>query len=183
MKDSRIFLVLPRMENSVATIPTIHVIRGRRVVLDSDLAALYGVFTKQLNQAVLRNPEKFPSACTFLVTWEELDLLKSQSVTSSLHGGRRKPVRAFTEHGALMAGTVLQSPRAVQMSHFLVQAFVRMREVIAGNAHVLQHLAEIDRTLLEHDAVLREVYEKLVPLFNPPPEPRRPRIGFNRGAE
>jgi hypothetical protein len=100
-----------------------------------------------------------------------------------LHGGRRKPVRVFTEHGALMAGTVLQSPRAVQMSHFMVQAFVRMREVIAANQHVLQRLAEIDRTLLEHDAVLREVYEKIVPLLNPPPEPPRPKIGFNRPAE
>lgn len=82
-----------------------------------------------------------------------------------------------------MAGTVLQSPRAVQMSHFLVQAFVRMREVIATNAQVLQRLAEIDRTLLEHDAVLREVYEKLVPLLTPVPEPPRPKIGFNRGPE
>jgi hypothetical protein len=171
------------MENSVSTIPTIHVIRGQRVVLDSDLAALYGVLTKQLNQAVLRNPEKFPSHYTFLVTGEELDLLKSPGVTSSSHGGRRKPVRVFTEHGVLMIGTVLQNPRAVQMSHFLVQAFVRMRELIATNAQVLQRLAEIDRTLLENDAVLREVYEKLVPLLNPPPEPPRPKIGFNRGSE
>ena len=80
-----------------------------------------------------------------------------------------------------MAGTVLNSPRAVQMSLYLVKAFVRMREELAQNIQVLQRLAEIDRRLLEHDVVLRDVYEKLLPLLNPPPVPERPRIGFNRG--
>jgi hypothetical protein len=165
------------------SLPKIHLIRGYRVVLDSDLAELYGVPTKQLNQAVLRNPDRFPDHYAFLLTRKELTNLKSQIVTSSLHGGRRKPSRVFTKHGALMAGTVLNSPRAVQMSHYLVKAFVQMREALAANLHVLQRLAEIDRKLLEHDVVLREVYEKLVPLLNPPPEPERPKIGFNRGAD
>ncbi len=88
--------------------------------------------------------------------------------------------RVFTEHGALMAGTVLNSPRAVQMSLYLVKAFIRMREALTANAVVLQRLSEIDRKLLEHDVVLRDVYEKLRPLLDPPPPPPKPKIGFNR---
>lgn len=79
-----------------------------------------------------------------------------------------------------MAGTVLNSPRAVQMSLYLVKAFVRMREAFAANVQVLQRLSEIDRTLLEHDVVLRDVYQKLLPLLDPPPKPQKPRIGFSR---
>lgn len=82
-----------------------------------------------------------------------------------------------------MAGTVLNSPRAVQMSLFLVRAFIRMREELVQNVQMLHQLAKIDRRLLEHDVILRDVYAKLLPLLNPPPEPERPRIGFNRGKD
>jgi hypothetical protein len=132
---------------------------------------------------VRRNAERFPPDFTFLLTRQELANLISQSAISSSHGGRRKPVSVFTEHGALMAGNVLNSAEAVQMSLFLVRAFVRMRETLAPNAQVLQRLAEIDRQLLEHDVVLREVIGKLGPLLDPPPAPERPQIGFNRGQE
>ena len=168
------------MSSSDETLPKIHVIRGLRVVLDADLAALFGVPTMRLNEAIRRNQERFPNEFSFLLTREEVVNLKSQIAISSFHGGRRSAIRAFTEHGALMAGTVLNSPRAVQMSLYLVKAFVRMREALAANVQVLQRLSEIDRKLLEHDVVLRDVYQKLRPLLDPPPPPQKPKIGFNR---
>ena len=108
----------------------------------------------------------------------------SQFVTSSKrHRGATYRPLAFTEHGAIMAATVLNSPEAVAMSVFVVRAFVRMREQLAANAAILKRLAEIDRTLLEHDAALRDVYRKLLPMLQPPPEPPKRRIGFNRDSE
>ena len=108
----------------------------------------------------------------------------SQFVTSSKRhrGAAYRPI-AFTEHGAIMAATVLKSPEAVAMSVFVVRAFVRMREHLAANAAILKRLAEIDRTLLEHDSALRDVYRKLLPLLQPPPKPPKRRIGFNRDTE
>ena len=176
-------------------LPPIHHVRGRRVVLDSDLAALYDVPTKVFNQTIQRNAERFPSDFAFQLTREEVANLRSQFVTSSLeqnrflrsqivtlqaHGGRRHLPWAFTEHGAIMAATILRSERAVAMSVFVVRAFVRMREALLTNAVVFKRLAEIDKKLLEHDVVLQDVVEKLLPLLNPPPEdtPKR-RIGFH----
>ena len=161
--------------------PCIHTIRRQRVVLSSDLALLYGVEPRQLTQAV-RNPEKRPSDFFLSLTREELVNLKSQIViSSSAHGGARKPPTAFTEHGCLMAATVLRSEKAVQMSLYLVRAFVQMREQISSNLAVLKRLAEIDKKLLEHDVVLREVVERLSPLLDPPPpedDASKPKIGF-----
>ena len=93
------------------------------------------------------------------------------------------PPWAFTEHGALMAANVLRSERAVQMSVFVVRAFVRLREQVAANSAILKRLAEIDKTLLEHDAALRDLYRKLLPLLQPPPEPRKRSIGFHTGND
>ncbi len=105
---------------------------------------------------------------------------RSQNVTIKGRGGYRKPSLAFTEHGAIMAATILRSPRAVQMSVYVVRAFVQMRDELMTNAVVLKRLALIDKKLLEHDLVLRDVVEKLLPLLNAPPEPEPPkrRIGF-----
>jgi hypothetical protein len=104
--------------------------------------------------------------------------LKSQIAASSgAHGGRRKLPWAFTEHGALMAATVLNSPRAVQMSIFIVRAFLRMREELASGATILKRLAAIDRKLLVHDVVLRDIYRKLQPLLSPPLTPPKREIG------
>jgi len=108
--------------------------------------------------------------------------LKSQIATSSCgarHGGHRP--WAFTEHGAVMAANVLRSPRAAEMSVYVVRAFVRMREELAANATILKRLAEIDRTLLEHDSALRTLWQRLQPLLAPPPEPPRRRMGFHVG--
>lgn len=155
------------------------------MLLDSDLAKLYGVATKVLNQTVNRQAERFPADFRFQITREELTNLKSQIVTSSsaeahsLHGGLRHLPWAFTEHGALMAAMLLRSPHAVAMSVYVVRAFVRMREELLAHSAVLKRLAQIDKKLLEHDIVLRDVVEKLLPLLSPAePTPKR-RIGFH----
>ena len=153
-------------------------LRGRKVLVDADLAEIYGVSTKVLNQAVARNRDRFPVDFVFRVTANE----KAEVVTNCDHLARLKfsPVlpRAFTEHGAIMAASVLNSPQAVAMSVYVVRAFVRMREQLAANAAILKRLAEIDRTLLQHDASLRDIYQKLLPLLQPPPAPQKRRIGF-----
>jgi hypothetical protein len=168
------------MPSPAADLLTINTVRETKVILDSDLAGLYGVLTKRLNEATRRNAARFPNDFCFQLTREEVANLKSQIAASSgAHGGRRKLPWAFTEHGALMAATVLNSPRAVQMSIFIVRAFLRLREELATNAAVLKRLAEIDRNLLIHDAALRDVYAKLKPLLLPPPEPPHREIGFH----
>ncbi|MBE2282345.1 MAG: ORF6N domain-containing protein [Prosthecobacter sp.] len=158
----------------------IHTVRGQRVVLDSDLAALYGVETKVFNQSIRRNLNRFPEDFSFVLTGEEWLVLRSQIVTSNEgRGGRRYIPRAFTEHGALMAASVLNSDRAISMSVFVIRAFVEIREQIAANNAILKRLAEIDHTLLIHDASLRDIYKKLMPLLAPPPPAPRKQIGFH----
>lgn len=182
-------------------LPPIHTIRRQRVVLDSDLARLYGVPTHRFNQAIKRNVDRFPVDFRFQLVREEYARLISQIVISNAdsigketdassfsrlgmgtrrgRGGLRKLPWAFTEHGALMAATVLNSPRAVQMSVFVVRAFVQMREEILAHATVFKRLAEIDKKLVTHDVILRDVYEKLRPLLAPPPELPRKELGFH----
>ena len=173
--------------------PPIHTIRRQRVVLDSDLAGLYGVSTKAFNQTIARNRNRFPRDFILQLTADEFSNLRSQIVTSSsgtapalrsqivtlkAHGGRRYLPLAFTKHGAIMAATLLRSPRAVAMSVYVVRAFVEMKEALLANATILQRLAEIDKKLVTHDVILRDVYEKLRPLLAPPPAPRR-ELGFH----
>ena len=105
-------------------------------------------------------------------------ILRSQYATSRSHGGRRYNPYAFTEHGALMAATVLNSPRAIEMSIFVIRAFVKMREQLAEHLTMKKRLAEIEKVLLAHDIALEDVYKKLTPLLQPPPEPPRKQIGF-----
>ena len=159
-------------------------VRGVRIILDTDLANLYGVQTFRLNEAVKRNRARFPEDFLFQLTRGENDSLTSQSAMSKpARGGRRTLPYAFTEHGALMVANILNSPRAVAMSVYVIRAFVKMREDMAANATILKRLAEIDRTLLVHDSALRDVYEKLFPLLEPPPALPKPRIGFQvRGS-
>jgi hypothetical protein len=153
-------------------------IRDQRVLLDADLARLYGVETRALNQAVKRNLDRFPEEFAFTLGRDEI-LRISQTVTSLRYIKFSKRVQVFTEHGALQAANVLNSPRAVQMSLYVIRAFVKMREALAANATILKRLAEIDKSLLVHDSALRDLYQKLLPLLAPPPEPPRRRIGFN----
>jgi hypothetical protein len=167
--------------------PLIAVLRGHRVIFDADLACLYGVPTKALNQAAKRNRARFPNDFAFqLVPQEAANATaggatnRSRSVTGSQrHRDPRHLPWAFTEHGALMAANVLRSDRAVQMSVHLVRAFVRMRERLAADTAILKRLAEVDRALLVHGGALREMWKKLQPLLAPPPDPPRRRIGFH----
>src|SRR6266403_1246609 len=133
--------------------PLIRLIRDVRVILDTDLAKIYGVETRALNQALKRNQERFPEDFAFELTREEI-LGISQTVISMHNLKFSKQVRAFTEHGALMAANVLNSPRAAAMSVYVIRAFIKIREDLAANAAILKRLAEMDKTLLLHDSAL-----------------------------
>lgn len=174
--------------------PLIFSVRNQRVILDADLARLYGVSTKRFNEAFKRSRRRFPADFAFRVSAKQYSNLRSQIATSSSqsvdyikeiarsdrsHGGRRYRPWMFTEHGALMAANILRSERAAQMSIYVIRAFVRLRERVAANASILKRLAEIDGTLLQHDTALRDIYRKLLPLLQPPPEPPKRRIGFH----
>lgn len=166
---------LPAIPNAV-----IRTIRGQQVILDSDLAALYGVETKDLNKAISRNRMRFPGDFVFKLVPEEVSNLRFQIGTSSSGwGGRRFLPYAFTEHGAIMAATVLNSPKAVEMSVFVVRAFVKMREQLLATATLAKRLAEVEKDLMLHDAALRELFEQIRPLLLPPPDPPRNPIGFS----
>jgi hypothetical protein len=167
--------IVPARDNVA---PLIRLIRDVRVILDAELAQLYGVETRALNQALRRNQERFPDDFAFELTREEI-LGISQTVISLHRLKFSKKVRAFTEHGALMAANIPNSPRAVAMSVYVIRAFVKMREDLAANAAILKRLAEIDKTLLLHDGALRDIYQKLRPLLEPPPSPPKPEIGFH----
>jgi hypothetical protein len=170
-------------ESSLSTdniLPRIHTIRGQRVILASDLARLYSVPTKRLNEAVRRNKSRFRSDFMFqLARIEALAHSRSQIATLNVQGTNIKHLPyAFTEHGAIMAANVLNSPQAVVMSVYVIRAFVQQREVLAANETILKRLAEIDKTLLQHNSALRDIYQKLLPLLQPPPDPPKPKIGF-----
>jgi hypothetical protein len=156
-------------------------IRGHKVLVDADLASIYGVTTKRLNEQVKRNTDRFPADFVYQLNAIE----KAKVVANCDHLAKLKFAKAlpyvFTEHGALMAAMVLNSPEAVAMSVYVVRAFVRMREQLAVNAAILKRLAEIDKALLEHNTALRDIYHKLMPLLQVPatqPLPRKRRIGF-----
>ena len=167
-----------KLYDAPAVEAVIHVIRNTRVILDADLARFYGVTTKAFNQAVKRNSDRFPLDFGFQLTADEFDNLRSQFVTSSSSwGGRRHPPYVFTEYGAVMAASVLNSPSAIQMSVFVIRAFIRMREHLAQRMALSRELKAIDKKLLTHDAALIDLYEKLEPLLLQPPKPTT-RIGF-----
>jgi phage regulator Rha-like protein len=153
-------------------------LRHHRVILDVDIAKLYGVPVKRLNEQVKRNRERFPSDFMFQLTEKEHDALRSQIATSKkTRGGRRYPPYAFTEHGAIMAATVLNSERAVQMSVFVVRAFVRLREMLATNRRLAGKIHELENRLDTHDSVIQELIEAIKELMAPKETPRG-RIGF-----
>jgi hypothetical protein len=157
----------------------IHSIREESVILDSELAKLYGVETSSFNQTIARNLKRFPKDFSFVLNRQEfMSFITPTVIKKTGRGGRTRPPRVFTEHGALMAATLLNSERAVAMSVYVIRAFVRMRQAVLSNQTILKRLAEIDKDLLLHDRALRDVYQKLLPLLQPPPVPPKPRIGF-----
>jgi hypothetical protein len=159
------------------------ILRGQRVLLDAELAALYDVPTKALNQAVKRNTERFPDDFMFRLTRAEVETLnRSQFVTGSQkHRDPRFPPFAFTEHGAIMAASILNSARAVEMSVFVVRAFVKLRELLSSNRELARRFeqleARLDKRLIEHDVTIAAILSAIRELMNPPPPKRRP-IGF-----
>jgi phage regulator Rha-like protein len=154
------------------------ILRHHRVILDSDLAELYGVRVGQLNQQVKRNRERFPADFMFQLTAKEDQILRSQTVISSQkHGGRRYSPYAFTEHGAIMAATVLNSKRAIEMSVFVVRAFVRMREMLLKNRQLAAKINELDRRLETHDTAIQDLIDAIKELMAPEEASKR-KIGF-----
>jgi hypothetical protein len=158
---------------------SILILRGQRVILDAELAALYGVPTKALNQAVKRNAERFPEDFILRLTRAEVEVLnRSQIVTGSQkYRDPRFPPYAFTEHGAIMAATILNSQRAVEMSVFVVRAFVRLRELLASNTALARKLDELERKYRHHDQAITAILSAIRELTNPQP-PKRRGIGF-----
>lgn len=185
----RVFcFVGPEMTGTSALVPYegienhIFLIRSQRVMLDADLATLYGVETRVLNQAVRRNIERFPADFLFQLTADESALLRSQTVTLKTGRGQHRKYRpyAFTEHGAIMAASILNSPRAIEASVWVVRAFVKMREALATNRLVLRKLGELEAKVGAHDAELKAVIAALKSLMIPPGKKKRA-IGFGAG--
>jgi len=159
-------------------------IRGEKILLDRDLAKLYGVSTKRLNEQVRRNRDRFPDDFMFQLTQEETETLRSQIATSKpARGGRRYLPYAFTEHGTIMAANVLNSAQAIQVSVFVVRAFSKLRELVATNKDLAQKLAELEPKVTGHDDAIRSLVAAIRQLMTPPPKPDKGKIGFRRPGE
>lgn len=159
----------------------IFALRGHRFIVDTDLAAFYGVTAGVLNQAVKRNAFRFPSDFRFQLTDQEIARLRSQFVISNGRGGRRYLPFAFTEHGALMAATVLNSVRAVEMSILIVRAFASMRRMAAAHSELAEKLAELEARIGGHDADIEAIVEAIRQLTAPMGEEHDRKIGFHAG--
>jgi hypothetical protein len=156
----------------------IFLIRGQRVMLDFDLARVYGVTTKRLKEQFRRNAERFPRDFALQLTSQELANLRSQFATSSLHGGHRHLPIAFTEHGAIMLASVLNSPVAVEASVRVVRAFVYLREQLTANKELARKLAELEGRVGQHDDAIKNLFETIRQLIEPADESPR-EIGFH----
>ncbi len=157
----------------------IYLIRGQRVMLDFDLARIYGVTTKRLKEQFRRNAGRFPNDFAFELTNQELTYLRSQIATSSLHGGHRHLPVVFTEHGALMLASVLNSQTAVEASVRVVRAFVLMREQLAAHKELAQKLNELENRVSGHDEAMANLFEAIRQLIEPPLPEKRREIGFH----
>ena len=155
-------------------------VRGMRVMLDSDLAKVYGVESKHLNQAVRRNLERFPKTFAFQISGQELANIQSGCARPKSHGGRRKLPWVFTEHGALQLASVLNSQTAVAASIRVVQVFVSMREQLAAHQELAGKLAELEGRITGHDEAIQNLFEVIRQLIEPPLPANRKQIGFMR---
>lgn len=157
--------------------PLIQTIRGQNVLLDSDLAALYGVPAKRLNEQVRRNRQRFPEDFMFQLTKDESEALRSQIATLKTGRGQHRKYLpyAFTEHGAIMAATVLNSPQAVEVS-----VFVKLRRLALAHKELAAKLNELEKKVGSHDDAIRQLVTAIRHLMAPPAEPKRGRIGFGR---
>jgi len=159
----------------------IHTVREHKVILDTDLARIYDVEIRRLNEQVKRNADRFPDDFMFRLTpdeWEKLRRLRSQNATLKRGQHRKYPPYAFTEHGALMAANILKSKTAVSMSIYVVRGFIRIREELTSRRDLEERLDQIEKILLAHDTQLKELFEKIRPLLLPPAEKPKKEIGF-----
>jgi hypothetical protein len=156
--------------------PLILTVRGHRVILDADLAALYQVPTKRLNEQVKRNADRFPEEFSFQLTREEAESVRSQNATLQKLSHFRYLPRVFSEHGALMAANVLNSPRAVSMSVAIVKAFVRLRQMALSVDELSRKVHSLER---KYDGQFKTVFDALRQLLTPPPTPPKKPIGFH----
>jgi hypothetical protein len=154
---------------------TILLIRGQKVMLDQDLASLYGVETKRLIESVKRNIDRFPEDFMFQLAGDEFDILRSQFATSSSWGGRRHAPYAFTEQGVAMLSSVLRSPQAVAVNIEIMRAFVRLRHMLLSHADLARKVDALER---KYDSQFKGVFDALRQLMQPPTKPKRP-IGFH----
>lgn len=152
-------------------------IRGQKVMLDKDLAALYGVTTRRLKEQVRRNISRFPEDFMFLLTWEEYDSLRSQFATLKRGSHAKYQPFAFTEHGVLMLSSVLNSDRAIQMNIQIMRIFAKMREIFTTNKDILLKLEQLDRKVMKNDEDIRLIFKYLKVLLHQPEKPRNP-IGY-----
>jgi hypothetical protein len=162
--------------------PLILTFRDQKVLLDRDLATLYDIPTKRLNEQVRRNAQRFPADFMFQLTKQEFENWRSQIATSNPSakmGLRRRPY-AFTEHGAIMAATILNSPRAVEVSLFVVRAFVKLREFARAHKELAAKLDQLENKVVGHDDAIRQLVAAIRQLMTPPPGPKRRKIGFQR---
>jgi hypothetical protein len=164
------------MVDSIASV--ILPLRGQRVILDRDLAELYGVDTRTLNQAVKRNVERFPADFLFQLTANEQTMLSSGFAHLRRLRFSRTPPYAFTEHGAIMAASVLSSPRAVEVSVLVVRAFVKLRELLFTHKELAKKFSQLEARLANHDEAIQQLLLAIRELMEPPPPPPRRPIGF-----
>jgi hypothetical protein len=179
---------MPKKQNEIVAeeriLQLIFFIRGEKVIVDSDLARLYGVETRRLNEQVRRNLDKFPADFMFQLTKEEFSNLKSQIATSSSGwGGRRKPPLVFTEHGALQAANVLSSSQANKMSVFIIRAFVRLREMALTNEKLARKVAQLEHRVSDHDEILMELIKEIRKLVELPKPGKKQPIGFLKSGK
>ena len=158
-------------------ISKIYLIRGLKVMLDNDLAELYGVETKRLNEQVKRNLERFPDDFMFPLTHEEFESLKSQNATSSW-GGRRKLPYAFTEYGVLMLSGVLNSQTAIQVNIRIMRVYTKLREMLLTHKEILLKMEQVEKQVIQNSDDIQMIFSALKQLLNPVQPPRR-QIGFN----
>lgn len=163
----------------VATL-RIRVVRNHKVLLDEDLAELYGVETRALTQAVRRNPERFPEDFMLQLTWDEWGALQSAAGVEPSHGGRRRPPLAFTEQGVAMLSSVLRSERAIAVNVQIMRAFVRLREIMAENAQLAQRLDDLEQRCDEQFMMIVEAIQALMPAI---PTGRKQPVGFRAAPE
>jgi hypothetical protein len=162
----------------------IFLIRGHKVMLDADLASLYNVRTGMLNRAVKRNSDRFPEDFCFQLTEDEIEALRFQSgISKAGRGGRRYLPYVFTEQGVAMLASVLNSPRAVQVSIGIVRVFVKLLAILATHTDLARRLDDLERKFEKHDTELHYVFEAIRELMAPEPVPAKRRIGFNADEE